>query len=119
VSAASYGWKVGMSVFVPRHLHGHDVDLQEWKVSKVGRMWVHIGRNGVMDKFAAETMILGYAGYGGHVKAFPSEAEYYESTEISKRWVAVYRVVHGRAPAGITLEQIATIEAILGITPIT
>jgi len=56
MSAASYGWRVGMSVFVPYRIYRGDIDLQEWTIEKVGRVWVYIARNGVSDKFDVETM---------------------------------------------------------------
>jgi hypothetical protein len=108
-NAKDMGWQVGMEVFVVRHGYTKNPQGRMETVTKVGRQWIYLAR----DRFDCDSLELDGAGYSSPGKVFLSEAEYIETTEISKAWTALVRSISYTPPKGITLDEISSVGKLL------
>jgi hypothetical protein len=105
--------KVGQTVYRPGA-----GKLQAYTVTKVGRQWAYFGYR---SRFDIETLAIDWNGNGGSPgKVYLSEDAYHTEKAVSEAWSALTKAfyqIRWRAPAGVTVEDIAQARALLKIDP--
>ena len=109
----SNGWAIGMTVCAVFTLNRRTPDVRIMEITKVGRRWITIGEGYTATRFDADTMWIDGKGYSSPGKIYPSESEYLAQTETRKAWDALRLGMPYTPPAGITLEQIASVRALV------
>ncbi len=81
---------------------------QTYRVTSIGRKWVHVG----LDAYGLDS---GADRSGSGDRAYRSEAEFRERRRIQDAWSDLDARIGVRPPAGMTLETIQQVRALLGL----
>lgn len=105
------GWKVGMTVCVVIDLNvrGEPRPRQE-EVTKIGRRWITVEGG---KRFDADTLQIDGRGYSSPGRVYIDEADYRETTLLSKQWRSFRDALPYDPPKGLTLNRLNDIKKLI------